>query len=574
MLSPENGLPLSRRCFRSLLCLVSARLARLLSGLTLGVLLFLSFAAPAQSGAPLRSETLKAIRTQMEKGQGLFLAKDYEGAAKIFEQGYSQHSYPAFLFNSGVCLERLRRYSEAADKLDEYLRVDPDAPDAPNVRERIEKLRAAATSAVPSGDGGVDGDGGAEAGEGGAAVDAAPPPPAALPPAPADTKSLIIIETEPEGAPVRLFQKTSPTAAKFRPNAVPPGWKEVLTKRAPASVSLDEGDYHLVVEKFRDFNTTDTEVRIESGRVFHFRANLSQGKFMGFLRVSANVEGAQIYVDDPKKQRPPWGRTPSAELVSRGKHQLLVVAPGFEPLAKTVVVEQAQQVDIQVSLVRERFGSIRIDANTPEARIEVEGRPIGIWRAGQAPMEHRLLAGRRKVVVRADGHKTFDGFVEVPRGQVLPVHAELIPTPSRGAAWTQAIVGAVFLGAGTYLGLESNSLHDELEEDRIAGTLERDDERINRGRLFAIGADVGFVIGGVLAGLATYNFIKDPLPESGLSLDPVLEPGAAAPKANKAKGAKEKRPAGRTPAAGARHRRAPARGPSIEFGLLGIGGRF
>ncbi|HMR81149.1 MAG TPA: hypothetical protein PKD61_38825, partial [Polyangiaceae bacterium] len=75
---------------------------------------------------------------------------------------------------------------------------------------------------------------------------------------------------------------------------------------------------------------------------------------------------------------------------------------------------------------------------------------------------------------------------------------------------------------------------------------------------------------GVLAGLATYNFIKDPLPESGLSLDPVLEPGAAAPKANKAKGATEKRPAGHTPAA----RRAPARGPSIEFGLLGIGGRF
>jgi hypothetical protein len=542
---------------------VSARLARLLSGLTLGVLLMLSLSAPAQSGAPLRSETLKAIRTQMEKGQGLFLAKDYEGASKIFEQGYSQHAYPAFLFNSGVCLERLGHYARAADKLDEYLRADPDAPDAANVRVRIEKLRAAAASAVPSVDAGID----VDSGDGGTPADAAPPPPTALPPAPADTKSLIIIETEPAGAPVKLFQKVSPSAPKFRPDAVPPGWKEVLSKRAPASVSLDEGDFHLVVEKFRDFNATDTEVRIESGRVFHFRANLSQGKFMGFLRVSANIEGALIYVDDPKRQRPPWGRTPSAELVSRGKHQLLVVAPGFEPLAKSVVVEQAQQVDIQVSLVRERFGVVRIDANTPEARIEVEGRPIGIWRAGQTPMAHRLLAGRRRVVVRADGHKTFDGFVEVPRGQVQPVHAELIPRPSRGAAWTQAIVGAVFLGAGTYLGLQSNSLHDELEDDRLAGTLERDDERINRGRLFAIGADVGFVVGGVLAGLATYNFIKDPLPESGVKLDAPLEPGAKAAKAKPKTKTKTTAPAPRA-------RRRPAPGPSIEFGLLGIGGRF
>ena len=545
---------------------MSMRLARLLSGLTFGVLLLLPFALPAQSGAPLQSETLKAIRAQMEKGQALFLAKDYEGASKIFEQGYSQHPYPAFLFNAGVCHERLGRYGLAADKLEEYLRVDPNAPDAANVRQRIAKLRAATPPAGPPADAGADAD--AEPGDaGGGGAEASVPPPVVAPPAPADTKSLIIIETEPSGAPVRLFRKVSPSAAKFRPGAPTPGWKEVLSRPAPASVSLDEGEFHLVIEKYRDFNATDTEVRIESGRVFHFRANLSQGKFMGFLRVRANVEGARIYVDDPKRQRPPWGRTPSSELVSRGEHSLLVVKPGYEPLSKKIVVAQAQQVEVEVQLVREKFGILRIDANTAEARIEVEGRPIGIWRAGQAPLEHRLLAGRRQLVIRADGHKTFEGHVDVPRGQVLPVHAELIPTPSRGAAWTQAIVGGVFLGAGTFLGLQSNSLHDELEADRQAGTLEREDERINRGRLFAIGANVGFAIGGVLAGLATYNFIKDPLPESGVALDPAQEPpeaGAAKP----APGPRRPRPAAR--------RRPPRPQPSLrlEFGLLGIGGRF
>jgi hypothetical protein len=65
-----------------------------------------------------------------------------------------------------------------------------------------------------------------------------------------------------------------------------------------------------------------------------------------------------------------------------------------------------------------------------------------------------------------------------------------------------------------YLGIRSNDLHEELEADRRAGVLEEDDSRIKQGRLFAIGADAGFAIGGILAAFATYNFIRDPLPES------------------------------------------------------------
>ncbi|MEZ4219722.1 MAG: PEGA domain-containing protein [Polyangiaceae bacterium] len=534
---------------------MSTRFARLLSGLSLGVFLLLSLAAPAQSGGPLPSQTLKAIRAQMERGQAQFLAKDYEGAAKTFEQGFSQHRYPAFLFNVGVCYERLGRLGQAADELERYLQADPDAADAASVRERIAKLRAAAQSA-PAAEAGLDADGGGAAhiAEGGVAV---------LPPAPVETKSLIIIETEPAGAPIRLYRKVAPGVPKFQMGTQQAGWKEVLARPSPLSATLDEGDYHLVIEKFRDFNATDTDVRIEPGRVLHFRANLSQGKFMGFLRVAANVEGAQVFVDDPERKRPPWGRTPASELVSRGDHTLLVVKPGYEPLEKRVQVEQAQQVEVTVNLVREGFGTLTFDANTAEARVEIDGRPIGVWRSGAAPLSQRLPAGRRRVVIRADGHKTYEGTVEVPRGQVMAVHAEMIETPSRGAAWTQAIVGGVFLGAGIFLGLESNSLHEELEADRKAGALERDDERINRGRLFAIGADVGFVLGGVLGGLATYNFIKDPLPESGVRVDAPKEPKDEPPRAH----ARLPRP---RPLVRVR-RPAPVQ---WQFGLLGIGGRF
>jgi hypothetical protein len=110
----------------------------------------------------------------------------------------------------------------------------------------------------------------------------------------------------------------------------------------------------------------------------------------------------------------------------------------------------------------------------------------------------------------------------------------MIPKYPRGAAWTQATIGAAFLGAAIYLGSESNRLYDDLKKDRKKGALEQEDSRIARGRWFAVGADAGFAIGGVLGALATYNFIRDPLPESSIKVQKPVEfddPGTRRPSA-------------------------------------------
>lgn len=526
-------------------------------------------AATAQGGKVLDARRLETIRGQMEKGQGLFVAGDYEAAAKVFEQGYADNPYPAFLFNAGVAYQKLGRLDDAITKFRAYVAADPSAPDRAKVEERIAKLSAARAPTPPptlgdagAGDAGDGGLGDAGAGDGGAAL---PPPVPTLPPdITANMKSLVIVETEPPGAPIHLFEKTRDSAAPFRRGAENSGWREVVSRPSPVSLSLDVGDYHLVIDRYRDFNPTDTAIRIEPGRVFHFRANLSQGDFMGFLRVTANVEGAEIRLDDKDRKRPRWGRSPHGELVARGEHTVLVEAPGFQPLFRKVEVKQAQEVDLTVKLVRVGFGYLRINANAPEIKVEVDGKAVGVWRSGEVPLETKQDAGDHHLVIRADGYKTYDGMVKVPKGQTLPVHAEMIPTYPRGAAWTQAIIGAAFIGAGTYLGIKSNQLHSELEADRKAGVLESDDERIKRGRLFAIGADAGFAIGGVLAVLATVNFIKDPLPDSGAHVDRPVEFGAPSRKA------------------AALRRRRQLAGPSFDLtpalgpagGGLFIGGRF
>jgi hypothetical protein len=336
-------------------------------------------------------------------------------------------------------------------------------------------------------------------------------------------RSLVVVETDPPDAPLRFYSRTDTSAGAFKLGGQNPGWKEIASARSPSNLTLAVGKYHVVVEKFRDFNESHSDIDVSPGHVYQFKANLSQGEFMAFLRVSANVKGAYVWLDDNKKERPFWGTTPHGELVSAGPHEVLVEAPGFEPLLAPVMVNHGEQKEMEVAMVRVNYGFVRIDSNAPEVKVRIDEQPKGVWKAGTEPLDVQAPSGEHKLTVVADGRKTFEAVVNVPRGQVLPVHVKMIPKYPRGAAWTQAVIGAAFIGAAAYFGNESNKIYDQLQQDRDEGRLEEGDSRANKGRWYAIGADGGFVVGGVLGVLATYNFIKDPLPESSIRSDKPVE---------------------------------------------------
>jgi tetratricopeptide (TPR) repeat protein len=472
--------------------------------LVVGIVALLWSVSALAASPDATSRRLETIRSQMETGQSKYLMGDYKGAAELFEAGFKAHPYSAFLFNAGVCYQKLGDTERALTLFKEYLKVDPTAPDRDRVAQRIAALEAKPAEPQPA--------------EPSAEPDAVPatPPPANEQ---ATMKSLVVIETEPPGAPVRLYARLDPAAAAFRVGGANPGWSEVLTAVSPTDVTLDVGRYHIVVEKYRDLNLSETDIDVSPGHVHHFKANLSQGAFMAFLRVSSNVRDATIRIDDAGKTRPPWGATPHGELVPSGAHQVSVEAPGYEPRSVPVELKHGEQKEMSIELVRVNYGYLRVRSRAPSIDVAVDGRSQGSWQRGQAPLAIRLPSGPHRLVVTADGRKTFDGMVEVPRGQVQSVNVRMIPKYPRGAAWAEAIIGGAVLGAGIYLGTESDRLHDELEADRRAGVLADDDERATRGKWFAVGADAGFVLSGVLAGLATYNFLKDPLPESSILLE-------------------------------------------------------
>ena len=75
------------------------------------------------------SQTMEAIQRRMEQGLALFVAEKPGEAAKVFEEGYAEHPYSAFLFNAGVCYEKIGKNEAALAKYQEYMRIDPNSPD-------------------------------------------------------------------------------------------------------------------------------------------------------------------------------------------------------------------------------------------------------------------------------------------------------------------------------------------------------------------------------------------------------------------------------------------------------------
>ena len=350
-------------------------------------------------------------------------------------------------------------------------------------------------------------------------------------------KSLVMIESEPSNAPVSIYFQTSPGAAAFTFGQDNPTWQKVATGTTPLNATLQVGRYHIVMEPFADFHRSETDIDVAAGHIHQFKANLRQGEFMAFLRVTSPTPGARIYIDDPPPhKKPPWGRTPHEGLIGLGDHRIWVAKRGFETSSRTFSVAHGEEREELLELERIHKGIVRFEGNAAGIEVAVDGKPLGTYRAG-SPLEIELSSGRHQVTASADGRKDLSAEFEVPRGQVIPIDLVMMPTTPRGAAWTQAAVSVAFLGGGYVLGMQSDKVYDAIVDDADNGTLTEDDDRYTKGKIYAISSTASYGVAGALAVLSAYNFIKDPTPDSGLRPgqpvdypdEPSAEPGAPSP---------------------------------------------
>ncbi len=446
-----------------------------------------------------KEDAVERARSLMEEGQQLFKQGRYKEAMEQFEAAYAAHAAGAFLYNAALAAERAGDRERAIYRYDMYLAADPKSPYADEVKGRIDTLKKELSAVEkPSGEGG--------GAEGPDAPDASPVP--ADEAAIRQMYSLVRVVSEPPGAPVVVYERTTAGAAPFRYGAANDGWRKVVGgMTTPKDLALKVGTYHVVVERFQDFNRSETDILLAPGNVYIFKANLSQGAFLGQLLLRTNVEHAKIYVDDPPPHASaPMFRGPGTVNLNTGPHELWVEAPGYQPVKKSFDIAQGQTTTIDVQLERLDYGYLVIRGNAGEIEVEIDEQPHPPYLSQGDPLRIKLPAGKHKLLLDADGRKAYEAEVEVPRGQELPIEANLVDAYPRGKA---IVLGAFAIGAG----IGGIFLHLEAEKPIGMPHDETEHQIFNVTRFVAWGASA------VLAGLAIFYAIYDPNPDSFVRTD-------------------------------------------------------
>lgn len=474
---------------------------------TLALLLLSIAALPTAARAQDDADrtTLERARVAMETGQEQFNAGDYLGAATSFLAAYDARPFSAFLYNAGLAFERNAQLRRAIGLYQRYLEQEPDADDAAEVRGRIQRLQdaigaaqATAGGSDSDGDSDADGDGDSDTdADGDSDADADTEPAVAPPAGPLAMKSLLSVETQPSDARVTLRRDG-----------------EVVARGpSPFAETLDEGEYEISVEH-ADYRTVSRTMQVRPGKVYVAILEMSQGAFLGFLRLVTDPPGAQVFIDD--RDAGPVGITPFQAPLPTGPHHVWIEKPGYAALEADLEVEIGQDAVEELSLERVSHGRLRVIGNIPGASVFVDGE-----RVGEVPFEGDVEAGEREVTVSADDMKDWEEEVTIARGQLTPIRVELNPGVSRSGAWVSLILGLGAAAGGTALYFLADNLSAELDADRAAGTLVSDDERILRGKLFAAGAYGGWGLAGLFGIISLYLFVRDPLPDSeGRAFEP------------------------------------------------------
>lgn len=97
------------------------------------------------TGASARAEveptaTNQAAQRHFESGVNFYRNGDYESARIEFEAGYRLSKLPDFLVNLCQVADKQNRIQEAVNYCEQYLRIEPNSKDSPEVRIRLDRL--------------------------------------------------------------------------------------------------------------------------------------------------------------------------------------------------------------------------------------------------------------------------------------------------------------------------------------------------------------------------------------------------------------------------------------------------
>jgi hypothetical protein len=191
----------------------------------------------------------------------------------------------------------------------------------------------------------------------------------------------------------------------------------------PGSVQVPAGRHLVEVRKagFKDFRET---VEVREGESRTMVIELTGEKKKGGILITADVAGAEVFVDGEKKDAAP---TLVSDLVE-GPHTVEVRKEGLPPFRQVVTVVGGERVKIEAVLnQRAPTGTLRIITHTPGAQVSVDGEPKGP--ANQELAD--LRPGQHVVDITAEGYEPQALDVTIVAGEQRIARVELKPAQTQ-----------------------------------------------------------------------------------------------------------------------------------------------
>ena len=474
-------------------------------------LLLVALVISAATAHAQPADALKRAQTAFDQAQIDYLQGKYDDAAKGFEDAYAARQFPQFLYNVGAAhhmkgkqASDVEAYAKAVEYYRKYLAADPQAGDKPKVEKAIGVLEAEIQRIKAAGQ--------PPPGGGSAAPPPATPSQEVQSLGDAKIRGLVVIESEPQNATIYLDDK-----------------KKGAFGTTPWSGTL-EGEHKVIIEK-RGFMVSESTVAADPSKLFVLRAVLGKEDFLGWVDITSNVPGADVYIDD--KSVGAVAKTPHSQNIKPGKHTFWVTAEGYDEYKIEVEVVPGGTHEIKAPLRGSPVGRVNVvGLGIEDSTVSIDGKLA----CERGPCLKALPEGEHTITVRRGGMKTYSKKIRVQAKTESTIKVTLQPKPSRTDAIVAYVLAGGFTVGGIVLGMQANGIRDDLKKEIEAGNPPPDtnDPRYTKGKIFAIAADVTFVIAGITALTAVYYTFRDKGPPStglidvrAMALSPQVGPGYA-----------------------------------------------
>lgn len=460
--------------------------SRILFALCIAVAMLATTSAFAQS-----ADSLKKAQAAFDTAQTDYVAGKFDEAAAGFQEAYAARAFPQFLYNVGASYHMkgkktsdVAAYKKAVEFYKRYLAEEPNATD----KAKVEKAIGVLDDEIKRLEGAGTGSGSAAAQSPSKEVENL---------GDVKVRGLVVIVTEPQNATIYLDDK------KKGPFATTP-WSGSI-----------EGEHKLIIEK-PGYKIVESTISADPTKLVQFVSAMAQESSFAWVTIASNVPKSDVFIDD--KNIGTVGTTPWTQQLKPGKHTFWISKEGYDEYTTTVDIVPGDTKSIMGTIKGTPVGKIAVTGfGIEDSQIFVDGKLL----CERGPCLRSVPQGDHVVLVSREGFKPYERRITIEAKAETQIKVTLAPKPSRSDAVVAYVVGALFGGAGIYLGLQASSIHDDLDKEikAAAPPPASNDSRFTKGKIYAISADAAFAISAITLGTAVYYTLRDKGPPSTALID-------------------------------------------------------